>query len=241
MPAEALRIDRGAGDDQFQVAAFGEKLLEIPDQEVDVEAALVGLIDDQRVVLAKQPIALNLGQQNAVGHQLDVGVIGDMIAKANLVANRVAEVGVEFAGDAHRDRSCSDPARLGVADESRDPTSGIETDFRELSCLSRTGFATDDDDLIFGDRASNLFTPCDDRKLHRIGGLWAVSLTLGEIDVSLRHAVYGRRLEPQINTDEHRCRKTECSNPRFLVFSDLCLSVFICGSNSPRTEPENFF
>ena len=38
-------------------------MLEIAEQEIDVEAALVGLVDDQRVVLTQPSIPLDLGQQ----------------------------------------------------------------------------------------------------------------------------------------------------------------------------------
>jgi hypothetical protein len=51
---EALRVDGGGGDDQLQVRALGQQLLQIAEQEVDVEAALVGLVDDQRVVFVQQ-------------------------------------------------------------------------------------------------------------------------------------------------------------------------------------------
>ena len=44
---------------------------EVAEQEVDVQAALVRLVDDDRVVLAQLPVALELGEQDAVGHQLD--------------------------------------------------------------------------------------------------------------------------------------------------------------------------
>ena len=47
---EPLRVDRRRGDDDLQVRALGQQLLEVAEQEVDVEAALVGLVDDDRVV-----------------------------------------------------------------------------------------------------------------------------------------------------------------------------------------------
>jgi len=44
--AESLRLDRGRGDDQLQVGALREDLLEVAEEEVDVQAALVRLVDD---------------------------------------------------------------------------------------------------------------------------------------------------------------------------------------------------
>ena len=50
MLGEALRVDRGRGDDDLEVGAGGQQPLEVAEDEVDVQAALVGLVDDQGVV-----------------------------------------------------------------------------------------------------------------------------------------------------------------------------------------------
>ena len=71
VPGEPLRVDGRRGDDHLEVGAAGQQLLEVAEDEVDVEAALVRLVDDQRVVAAQHPVGLDLGQQDAVGHQLD--------------------------------------------------------------------------------------------------------------------------------------------------------------------------
>src|SRR3546814_19734881 len=51
---EALGVDGGRGDDHLQVAAPLQQLLQVAEQEIDVEAALVGLVDDDGVV-GRQP------------------------------------------------------------------------------------------------------------------------------------------------------------------------------------------
>ena len=66
-----VRVDGGRGDDQLEVRPPRQQLLEVAEQEVDVQAALVRLVDDDRVVAPQHPVALDLGQQDAVGHQLD--------------------------------------------------------------------------------------------------------------------------------------------------------------------------
>ena len=66
-----LDVDRGRGDDELQVGTPRQQLGEVAQQEVDVEAPLVGLVEDDRVVLPQQPVVRDLGQQDAVGHQLD--------------------------------------------------------------------------------------------------------------------------------------------------------------------------
>ena len=70
---EPLRVDGRGGDDHLEVGSAGQQLGQVAEDEVDVEAALVRLVDDQRVVLAEHPVAGQLGQQDAVGHQLDQG------------------------------------------------------------------------------------------------------------------------------------------------------------------------
>jgi hypothetical protein len=64
-------VDRGRRDDDLEVRALRQQLLEIAQQEIDVEAALVRLVDDDRVVGAERAIGDGLGEQDAVGHQLD--------------------------------------------------------------------------------------------------------------------------------------------------------------------------
>ncbi len=46
-------VDRRGGHDELEVGPPGEQGLEVAEQEVDVEAALVGLVDDDRVVAAQ--------------------------------------------------------------------------------------------------------------------------------------------------------------------------------------------
>ncbi len=47
---EALGLDGGRGDDDLEVGPAGQQLGQVAEDEVDVEAALVGLVDDDRVV-----------------------------------------------------------------------------------------------------------------------------------------------------------------------------------------------
>ena len=51
---EALRIDGGRGDDELQIRAPGQQPLQIAEQEIDVQAALVRLVDDDGVVGARE-------------------------------------------------------------------------------------------------------------------------------------------------------------------------------------------
>ena len=50
MPREALGVERGRRDDHLEVGPRAQQLPQVAQQEVDVEAALVRLVDDDRVV-----------------------------------------------------------------------------------------------------------------------------------------------------------------------------------------------
>ena len=110
-------VDGRRRDDELEVGAAGQQVREVAEQEVDVEAALVGLVDDDRVVAAQQAVALQLGQQDAVGHELDQRVLADLVGEAHRVADEVAELGAQLLGDAGGHRAGRQPAGLGVPDE----------------------------------------------------------------------------------------------------------------------------
>ncbi len=93
MAGEAVRVDGGGGDDELEVGAARQQPFQIAEEEVDVEAALVRLVDDEGVVLFEQAVALGLGQEDAVGHEFDEGVRAGAVGEAHLVAHQAA-VGV---------------------------------------------------------------------------------------------------------------------------------------------------
>ncbi len=70
MGGETLGVDRRRCDDHLQVRPSGQQLRQVAEQQVDVEAALVRLVDDERVVAAQQAVVSDFGQQDAVRHDL---------------------------------------------------------------------------------------------------------------------------------------------------------------------------
>ena len=62
VPAEAVGVDRRRGDDQLQLGPLRQDPVQAAEQEVDVQAALVRLVDDHGVVAAQQRIGVDLGQ-----------------------------------------------------------------------------------------------------------------------------------------------------------------------------------
>ena len=121
--AEALRIDRRRGDDQLEVGAARQDPREVAEQEVDVEAALVRLVDDDRVVAAQQLVALGLGEQQAVGHEPHERVAAAAVAEADRVADGLAQRHLQLVRDALGDRARREPPRLRVRDRAVRPSS----------------------------------------------------------------------------------------------------------------------
>ena len=162
MLGEALRVDRRGGDDELEVGALRQQLTQVAEQEVDVEAALVRLVDDDRVVLPQQTVAVHLVEQDAVGHQLDAGVRADLVGEPHLVADRLADFLSEFLGDAFSDRARGETAGLRVADVL---PAQLEADLRQLGGLAGTRRAGDDDHLVVTDGARDILPALADRKL----------------------------------------------------------------------------
>ena len=160
MARETVRVDRRRRDDDLQVRARGQQARDVAQNEVDVEAALVGLVDDERVVAAQHRVRLDLRQQNAVRHELDEGRGADLVRETHLVADHLAALAAhglaQLVGDAVRDRARREPARLGVPDHAGHSAAQLHADFRQLRRLARAGLARHDDHLVVADSARDL-------------------------------------------------------------------------------------
>ena len=128
----------------------------------------MGLVDDQRVVAAQHSIALDLGEQDAVGHHLDERSVADLIGETHRVADVVAELRSEFVGDALGDRAGRDPPRLGVSDHAVDASPGLEAELGQLRALARTGLTGDDHHLVLADGGHQFVAALADRQRVRI-------------------------------------------------------------------------
>ena len=153
MRGKPLRIDRGRGNHHPQIMPTGplKQALQIPQQEVDVEASLVRLVHDDGVVLPKAGIRLGLCQQHAIGHQLERCARRESLAKANLVAHMGAERRADFLGDSCCHRGGRDPARLGMADQPGLASPRERTDLGQLRGFARAGFPAHDHHRRFAD------------------------------------------------------------------------------------------
>ena len=169
MAGEAFGVDGGRGDDQLQVRPLAQQLLQVAQQEIDVEAAFVRLVDDDRVVAAQERVALRLGQQDAVRHQLDGRVRAGAIVEAHLVAHHLAHGRVQLFGDALGHGGGGQAARLGMADHLLAAAAQFQADLGKLRGLARAGLAADDHHLVIGDGARDLLAPRADGQVFGVG------------------------------------------------------------------------
>ena len=125
----------------------------------------MGLVEDQRVVAQQPPVALDLGEQDAVGHQLDQGAVADLVGESDRVADGLAERGSQLVGDALRHRAGGQPPGLGVPDGAADAAAEFQADLGQLSGLARPGFAGDDDHLVRQYRRADFLPSLTDRQV----------------------------------------------------------------------------
>jgi hypothetical protein len=168
--AQPLGVDGGRRDDHLEVGAAGQEPLEIPEQEVDVQRPLVSLVDDDGVVTGELAIALRLGEQDAVGHQLDARAVAGLVAEADLAPDDPAQGRAELLGDAGGDAAGGEATGLRVADHPSAPATERQADLGQLRGLSRARLAADDADLMVADGRGDLLAAADDGEILREGG-----------------------------------------------------------------------
>ncbi len=166
---EPFGVDGGRGDDDPQVGSAGEELAEVAEDEIDVEAAFVGLVDDDRVVAVEVPVPLELGQEDAVGHQLDPGRRPDPVVEPEAVADLLAGLDAELFGHPLGHGPGGQATRLGVADHPVASSASFQAELGQLGALPRAGLAGHDEDLVLGDGRHQLIAVVGDREFGREG------------------------------------------------------------------------
>ena len=135
---ELLGVDGGRGNDQLQVSSFVDQLFQDAEHKVDVQAALVGLVDDNRIVFVEPGITLGFRQQNAVGNHLDVGLGAALVLKADLVAHRLSEILSQLLGDAGGHGGGGNAPGLGAGNLAADAAPGSQAEFGDLGGFARS-------------------------------------------------------------------------------------------------------
>ena len=75
------------------------------------------LIDDERVISFELWVALRLGQQDAICHQLNGSGVAGLISKAHLVTHILTNGRSKLLGDPLGSSGGSNPSWLGMANE----------------------------------------------------------------------------------------------------------------------------
>ena len=126
--------------------------------------ALVCLVDDDRVVGAKQAIPVQFGEQDAVGHELDQGVRPSTpVGEPHGVPDRLADGGSQLLGDPLGDRAGGQAPWLRVPDHSPHTQAEFQAHLGDLRRLARSGFAGDHDHLVPADGVEDVRSAIDNR------------------------------------------------------------------------------
>ena len=169
--AQSLRVDGGRGDDQLEIRPLGQHPLEIAQQKVDVEAAFVRLIDNDRLVAIEKTVAPRLCQQNAVGHQLDLRGVRHRIIEAGLKANEFARALPDLLGDTLRHAARGQSARLGMADQTSSAIAHVQQNLGQLRGLARAGVTGDNHHLVISNGRADVIRSLGDRQArHELNG-----------------------------------------------------------------------
>jgi hypothetical protein len=96
----------------------------------------VRLVEDQRVVAPQHRVALDLGEQDAIGHHADEAVVAAGLGQADLESDLGAEGHPKFFGEARGDRARGDAPRLRVADQAVDAAARLQAGLGQLGRLA---------------------------------------------------------------------------------------------------------
>ena len=126
------------------------------------------LVNDDAVIFGQQRVALRLGQQDTVGHQLDVGLRSGAVIETNSAADLAAPIDIQFFCDATGNGKCRDSARLGATNLCLNAQPRFKAHLGNLRRLARTRFTRDDDDLMCADGGDDVVFPRRDGQIRRI-------------------------------------------------------------------------
>ena len=166
--AEGARVYRRRRDDQLQVSTPRQQVLQTAEEEVYVQRPLVGLIQNDSRVTPQQRIALQLREQDAVGHELEHRLARGVVIEAHLAAHLPAPLRAEFLRHAPGNTHSRHAPRLRAADDPALTEARLQAHLRQLRRLPRTRLPRHDDDLMRPQRGEDVLTALRDRK---VGGI----------------------------------------------------------------------
>ena len=66
--------------------------MQVAEQEIDIQAALVRLVHDDRVITFQLWIIMDFSQQNAIGHEFDPRGITELLLEPHLVTDSSSQL-----------------------------------------------------------------------------------------------------------------------------------------------------
>ncbi|MCB9829962.1 MAG: hypothetical protein H6806_09410 [Planctomycetes bacterium] len=153
---KALGVERGRRDDHAEVIASLDETSHVAQEEVDVEAALMRFVEQDRVVGQEIRIAPRCREQDAVGHHLDPAGGGRRVVEAHGVAHRLGAVGTQLLRNAACHAPRRDAPRLRMADPSGEAATGSQGELGQLGRLAGPGLATHDEHALAPEQVDQL-------------------------------------------------------------------------------------
>ena len=117
---------------------------------------------------SRDAVLLDLGQQHAVGHQLDGRLRAHPVVEADLVAHQAPQLGLQLLGHAAGQGAGGDAPGLGVADAPGHPAPQVQAQLGELGGLAGAGLAAQDHHLMGGDQGRDLLAALAHRQFRRV-------------------------------------------------------------------------
>jgi len=131
----------------------------------------MGLVDNNRIVRAQLSVASGLGQENAVGHELDPGCRSGPVGEPDFATDQPGSLQAQFLGHPTGNRGGRQTAGLGAADHSFTTAARIKAHLGQLRGLAGTGITGNDHHPMVANRLDNFPATCRDGKFFRIFNL----------------------------------------------------------------------
>ena len=97
MVSESFRVDCCRRDDQFQIWPLRQQTVQISQQKINIQTALMSLVDDDGVIAAQKPVRSGFTQEDSIGHQLHERLWACGIRETDLIAHLLTSGGPQFA------------------------------------------------------------------------------------------------------------------------------------------------
>ena len=171
---ELLLLEGGGHDNDAEVGALGDEVLDGTNEDIRVDGALVGLIEYNDRVLREEGVGHSLTEEHTVGHVLNARLLAADILETNSVTDLVSEGNVHLLGDTLRHGHGGNTTGLRAGDGALGAE--LEEELRHLGRLTGTRLSDEEEGLVALHKALNAVLGLVDRQL--LAGLEDVMVAL---------------------------------------------------------------